>query len=104
MNKVTPQQAIQIIKTKPKVLLLMQEEELPACLRTIQIIMMYEIRFKQLGFELIAVDVSDETSKIQELACIKIPQIRIFRNTQMISKYSGIPTEEFIINTLNEVY
>ena len=104
MDIVTAEEAISCIKQNTRVLLLIQTEDMPACTRAQQIVKNYEIRFEQLGFKLVTIFADEESSQVPELACVKVPQIRVFRSAQMITKQAGIPTEDFLIDTLNEVF
>jgi hypothetical protein len=102
MLKSTCQQALQAIADKPKVLILIENSGDPLSLRARQVLYSNRIKLQKLGYTLLQVDSNDDTSKVLELACLKLPQVRIFKKKIMTQKHIGVPTESILREIFEE--
>lgn len=96
MLKSTYQQALKAIAEENKVLVLIQNSDDPLSVRARQVLYSNQVKIEKLGYRIICIDSDEETIKSAELACLYLPQIRVFKNKKLQLKHIGIPTEEFI--------
>jgi hypothetical protein len=90
------QQVLDLISTGSKVLVLVEKCDDPLSLRARHILHSSKIKLENLGFTLLHLTLSEESQKVKELACLKVPQIRIFKNKKLTKKYVGLPSEDTI--------
>ena len=102
MIKSTCQQALTAIADKPKVLILIENSGDPLSLRARQVLYSNRIKLQKLGYILMQVDANEETVTTQELACLRLPQLRLFKDQQLVLKYVGVPTEKVIQDLYEE--
>jgi hypothetical protein len=104
MRKVTPKQALELIINKKRVVILLEKSDEPLCKRARQTFLVSRLRIRQLGYSVYAVEVNEESSKYKELACVRVPQTRLFVNQEMVQKQVGVPSEQFIADLLTEKF
>jgi hypothetical protein len=102
MLKSTCQQALDIIADTDKVMILIEQYGDPLSKRARHVLHSNKIRFEKLGYKLLTVAFEAELAKHEELSCVRLPQIRIFRKHKLYSKYVGVPSDIDINNIFKE--
>jgi hypothetical protein len=73
-----------------KVILVLLQEEDKLSLRLKDVLEQYCSLYESAGFEIIFLFISEGSQEVDELACIRVPQIRIFPNGKLVKKLIGI--------------
>ncbi len=104
MRPITPDQALSLIATEDRVLLLLEKSTEPLCKRARQALIAQEVKLTQLGYKMYSLEVDETSSKQQELSCARIPQIRLFVRSKLIRKHVGVPSDVLMNELLTEKF
>jgi hypothetical protein len=95
------EQALSQIRSRANVAILLIQENEPLCTRARSVFSLLETRLRANDFEIFVVPVSDKTSKIEEFACVRVPQLRLFSGGRLRHKSVGVPSEEEIMGAIS---
>lgn len=89
--KATYDQIITLLNLKQNILLLIQVPNNPLCKRTKQILESYNIQNKLRDFLILYINTDKYSEKYKELACIRVPQLRVFIKGNRKFQLIGVP-------------
>lgn len=85
-------QVVALVRLKESVVVFLYVEDDPLCSRSRSVLGLFGDRLKRHGYHVLAVSVDERSSHYEEVACVRVPQLRFFKKGRLRSKLTGLFT------------
>lgn len=96
-------QVVALVRLKESVVVLLYVDDDPFCARSRSVLGLFSGRLRASGYHVLAVLVDERSSHYEEVACVRIPQLRVFKKGRMRSKVTGLLTYESLEAAMTDV-
>ncbi len=90
------EQILSQIRQKENLAVLIIDPDDELCMRSRQMLFAVEGRLRSSGFQVVIIEVSARTQATEELACVRVPQLRLFAKGKLQHKIVGLFDEAVI--------
>lgn len=97
MQSIPWHDALLTIEQKKRVILMLTSDHPPSNVLVARI-KRYVRRYKELGYTVVHVRVTEDCAPHPELAAVRLPQLRIFECGELQSKHVGLQEEDALLN------
>ena len=87
-------QVVALVRLKESVAVFLYVTDNPFCSRSRPVLEMFGDRLRGRGYHVLAVSVDERSSHYEEVACVRVPQLRFFQKGRLLLKLTGILTYE----------
>jgi len=87
-------QVVALIRLKENVAVFLYVEGDPICHRSRSVLSAFSSKLGSIGYSVLALCVDEYSSHYEEVSCVRIPQLRLFRRGRMWSKTTFMLTHE----------
>lgn len=87
-------QVVALVRLKESVVVFLYIENDPFCSRSRSVLRLFGDRLRSNGYYVLAVPVDERSSHYEEVSCVRVPQLRLFKKGRLRSKLTGLLTYE----------
>jgi hypothetical protein len=93
-------QVVALVRLKENVIVFLYVDEDSLCSRSRSVLGLVRDRFSAVGYHVLAIKVDELSSHYEEIACVRVPQLRFFRKGRLRLKLTGLLTYEDLESAL----
>lgn len=96
-------QVVALVRLKGNVAVFLYIEDDPFCSRSRSVLGLFGDRLRGHGYHVLAVPVDERSSHYEEVACVRVPQLRLFCRGRLRSKLTGLLTYEALEQVVTDM-